>query len=87
MLNKTTARTIRTANTAILNEIIAEVRLRQRTLQAEIGSTFRVGDAVYFDSRTGVRVTGTIVKINQKTIKVATKDSTWKVSPSLLRAA
>ena len=87
MLNKTTRHAIRTANTDILNEIIAEVKLRQRTLQAEIGSTFRVGDAVYFDSKRGMRVTGTIEKINRKTIKVATPTGRWSVSPSLLKAA
>ena len=87
MLNKTTRHAIRTANTDILNEIIAEVKLRQRTLQAEIGSTFRVGDSVYFDSKRGMRVTGTIEKINRKTIKVATPTGLWSVSPSLLKAA
>jgi len=87
MLNKTTRHAIRTANTAILNEIIAEVKLRQRSLQYEIGRSFRVGDAVYFDSKRGMRVTGTIEKINRKTIKVATPTGLWSVSPSLLKAA
>ena len=50
-------------------------------------AAFRVGDAVYFDSKRGMRVTGTIEKINRKTIKVATPTGLWSVSPSLLKAA
>ena len=87
MLNKTTLNAIRNADNATLNAIITEVKLRQRSLQTEIGRSFRVGDAVYFNDRRGMKVTGTIEKINQKTIKVATMGGTWKVSPSLLMAA
>lgn len=48
---------------------------------------FRVGDAVYFNSKRGMKVSGTIQKINTKTIKVSTDSGIWSVSPGLLKAA
>lgn len=87
MLNKTTLTAIRNADMNTLNAIITEVKLRQRSIQAEIGGSFQVGDSVYFNDKRGAKVTGTITKVNRKTIKVTTMGGNWSVSPSLLRAA
>ena len=87
ILNQTTVETIRNANMDELNTIIALVRDRQRSIQTEIGGSFRVGDSVYFNDKRGAKVTGIIKKINRKTIKVDTGGYLWSVSPSLLKVA
>lgn len=47
---------------------------------------FNYGDEVEFDSKRGMTVTGTITKINTKTIKIKTPMGlVWNVSPGLLR--
>lgn len=46
---------------------------------------FSVGDTVSFTPQCNHVVVGTIVRLNQKTATVATKDgSSWRVSPALL---
>lgn len=90
MINQTTLKTIRTANVSQLNEIISEVKARQRSLQAEVALNFYKGQKVSFASRTGELVEGNIEKVNQKTIKVRQtngRNVLWTVSPSLLKAA
>lgn len=86
-MNATTLRTIRNADMALINEIIAEIKDRQRAIQHEIGSTFRKGQQVQFTGRRGEHVVGEIIKVNRKSIKVKAGFSTWSVSPSLLSAA
>jgi uncharacterized protein YxjI len=78
---------IRNASMDEINTMIALIRDRQRSLQVEIGSSFRVGDSVYFNDKRGAKVTGIISKVNRKTIKVTTPNGQWSVSPSLLNAA
>lgn len=53
--------------------------------QAEAVSIFNVGDYVYFFDRNGHKISGTITKINAKTIKVKSSMAVWSVSPSLLK--
>lgn len=55
--------------------------------QQKATATLAVGQRVEFDSRKGMKVTGTIIKVNQKTVSVSTDQGTWKVSGSLLRPA
>lgn len=47
---------------------------------------FKVGDRVTFHDRNNIRVTGTVSRINQKTVTVApdNKDGHWRVSAALL---
>lgn len=52
--------------------------------QMIIKSEFRVGDSVYFSSRTGIKYSGIISKINKKNIQVICANEIWDVSPSLL---
>lgn len=47
---------------------------------------FRYGQTVEFDAR-GRLWTGTVEKINAKTIKVKCAGMTWRVAPNLLRPA
>jgi hypothetical protein len=86
-INQTTLKTIRNADVATINEIIREIKERQRSLQQEIATSFRKGQAVQFTARRGEVVKGIVEKVNRKTIVVKTDLVTWKVSPSLLRAA
>lgn len=87
MLNKTTMNAIRNADNATLDAIADMVRARRSMISQEIKGSFSVGDAVFFNDKRGMKVTGTILKINPKTIKVSTNLGLWKVSPSLLMAA
>ncbi len=50
---------------------------------------FRPGMRVYFDSKRGRRVYGTITKVNSSTITLREDDSigTWKVSTTMLHKA
>ena len=48
---------------------------------------FRVGDKVQFDSAKRGTVSGKIMKVNRKTVKVRADDMVmWTVSPGLLKA-
>lgn len=54
--------------------------------QAPVRSAFKVGDRVTFNDRHNVPVTGTISRINQKTVTVVpdNQDGHWRISPALL---
>lgn len=48
----------------------------------------RLGDKVFFTSEQGQRITGTLIKLNRKTVSLCTHDGHhWRVSPSLLTRA
>lgn len=70
-----------------LREAESALKVRWRELQRRAAISYRVGDKVSFISRSGETVTGTVLKINQKTISLKSGYTTWKVSPSLLRKA
>jgi len=87
-LNQTTLNTIRNADRATLDAIIAEIKMRQRTIQQEIAVSYRIGDKVRFDANRRGMIEGLVTKVNQKTIKVKQTNGlgvTWSVSPSLLK--
>jgi hypothetical protein len=48
---------------------------------------FSVGMAVKFDTDDGRTITGTVARLNQRTVTVVTASGRWRVSPSLLRTA
>ncbi len=87
MLNKTTMNAIRNADNNTLDAIVEMVKARRSMISREVASSFSVGDAVFFNDKRGMKVTGTILKINPKTIRVSTNNGLWKVSPSLLKAS
>lgn len=73
---------------AELNEVQSALNVRFRELQHRAAISFRVGDKVKFQSRTGNTISGTVTKVNQKTVSVvATTGHNWKVSGSLLQRA
>lgn len=46
---------------------------------------FLPGDKVSFDDRDGTSLTGTVVRVNQKTVTVLVDRVRWKVAGTLLR--
>lgn len=68
-----------------LNRVIAAVKLQRTHNARNITRKLLVGDVVSFDTRSGT-VTGTVRKVNPKTVLV--KDSAsatqWKVTATLL---
>lgn len=68
-----------------LREVQNALTVRFRELQARAAHSFVRGDKVSFKTRNGETITGTVAKINQKTVTVNTTTSQWKVSGSLLR--
>lgn len=73
-----------------INALIPVFNARMKALrnvkQAQAKAQFSVGDSVFFTSR-GQKVTGKVIKIMPKNIKVETMNGLWKVAPSLLSAA
>ena len=73
-----------------MNALIPVLNARMKALrnvkQTQAKAQFSVGDSVFFTSR-GQKVTGKVIKIMPKNIKVETMSGLWKVSPSLLSAA
>lgn len=62
------------------------LRAQQDRLTREATECFFIGDEVFFQSRKGMKVYGTVEKVNRKTIIVKEEDSfrTWRVSANLL---
>lgn len=67
--------------------IIAAVNYKSKERQARAAHSFRAGDKVCFTTKYGEKITGTVLKVNQKTVSVKTATTTWKVSGSLLSRA
>lgn len=71
-----------------LNSFVDLFKARQTSLSKEIAQAFVVGQKVKFNSKRGMTVTGTVKKVNTKTIIVdAGPAMQYRVSPSLLTAA
>ena len=88
MINATTLKAIRNADSETLNAMIHEINARRRTVNQKISSKFTVGQMVEFNTKKGVVERGEVEKINSKTISVRTAPLVrWRVSPTLLRAA
>ena len=84
---------VQTAITAIrnmtndeINQVVEAIKL-QRTFNArQTARTLTVGDTVSFDARTRGVITGTVTKINRKTVIVNTPtQGKWKVTASILK--
>ena len=68
-----------------LNRVIAAVKLQRTHNARNITRKLLVGDVVSFDTRSGT-VTGTVRKVNPKTVLVKDSKSAtqWKVTATLL---
>lgn len=81
LIDSTTLRLASIEELRDLNRMVCEA-IRAR--ESATAGTFLVGDRVSFMAKDGRKVTGVVVKINTKTIKVKSIDMGWAVSPSLL---
>jgi small-conductance mechanosensitive channel len=61
------------------------VVIAMKRLQATATMMFRPGDRVSFQNSIRETLTGTVMKVNQKTVSVRVGTTTWKVSGTLLR--
>lgn len=55
-------------------------QLRRITLYEKL-KDFQIGEKVIFKNKEGNTFTGTVIRINQKTLTVMTQDSYWYCSP------
>jgi len=76
---------IRNMNNDELNQVIEAVKLQRTWLARTMTRAMAVGDTVEFTGRGGRTVTGTVTKINRKTVIVNEGFTNWKVPASLLR--
>jgi putative ribosome biogenesis GTPase RsgA len=69
-----------------LNEVIEAVKLKRQHLSRQATRDIMVGDIVGFEGRRGQRVSGKVVKVNQKTLVVldSKTQTRWKVSGTLV---
>jgi hypothetical protein len=67
---------------AELNGLICDT---MRRLQRTAARSFRMGDLVSFVDRNGRTLSGTVIKVNQKTVSVRSGNTTWRVTGSLLK--
>jgi len=72
-----------------LNHLIVErLKLIAQARSTAMLARFSIGDRVSFQSHSGERKTGTIVRLNKKTASIATDDGQqWNVHPGFLSSA
>lgn len=78
---------IRNMNNDEINQVVEAIKL-QRTFNARTATrSLMVGDTVSFDARTRGVITGTVLKINLKTVQVRCDrtQGLWKVTASALK--
>ncbi len=70
----------------MINRMSADrIRLMQKAGSLYFMAKFNVGDTVYWKGNDGTQRSGQIVRLNQKTATIKTKDQgQWNVSPQLL---
>jgi len=67
------------------HRVVSRLKHLHQTRRFQELARFNLGDTVSFTPECGHVVTGTIVRLNQKTATVAAKDGqSWRVSPALL---
>jgi len=78
---------IRNMNADEINQVVEAIKL-QRTYNARTATrSLMVGDTVSFDAKTRGIITGTVTKINTKTVQVRCNrtQGLWKVTASVLK--
>ena len=85
---------VQTAITAIrnmtndeINQVVEAIKLKRTFNARQTARTLTVGDTVSFDARTRGVITGTVTKINTKTVQVRCNrtQGIWKVTASMLK--
>ena len=63
-----------------------EAALSRPAFQHTKRADFKIGDRVIFNDRNGAPISGTVSRVNQKTVTVVpdNRDGHWRVSPALL---
>ena len=70
---------------ADLNRVVDAIKLRRTFVAKESARGLFIGDSVQFTGRGNRTVTGTVTKVNTKTVVVDTvRDGKWKVTASML---
>jgi len=82
---QTAVEAIRNSNNDELNQIIEAIKLQRTWLARTTARALAVGDTVQFAGRGGRTVTGTVTKINRKTVIVKDGYTNWKVTASMLK--
>lgn len=68
-----------------LTEVLNVARKRSKQLEEQEANAFGVGDRVEFTDKWGKKQTGTVTKINQRTVSLdADTGVSWRVSPRFL---
>jgi len=69
-----------------LNEAIEAIKLKRTALARSVTRKLMVGDIVSFEERKGATVTGTVMKVNPKTVVVRDRSTNiqWKVTASMV---
>jgi len=69
-----------------LNQVIEAIKLKRTHLARQASRSLMVGDTVSFDAKTRGVVTGTVTKVNRKTVQVRCNrtQGLWKVTASML---
>lgn len=83
---------VETAVTAIyrasndeLDQMVEAIKLRRTALSKAVVRAIAVGDTVEFIGRDNLPVTGTVTKVNRKTLLVKRGFTTWRVTASLCK--
>ena len=77
---------IQRMDNAELNRVIAAVKSQRTYIARNMTRKLMVGDVVSFEERKGATVTGTVMKVNPKTVVVRDRSTNiqWKVTATLL---
>ena len=69
-----------------LDDIIEVLRSHRTFLSRKAVRSLSIGNTVSFDNGKGSRIKGTVIKVNQKNVKVRCNQtqSTWRVAASFL---
>jgi hypothetical protein len=72
---------------SLYHRVITEFRARRQLEDSRAMMAFSNGDKVEFDGRRGRLITGTVERVNQKTVSVTncSDGRSWRVPGSLLR--
>lgn len=82
---QTAVEAIRNMNNDEINQVVEAIKLQRTYLARTTARAMAIGDTVEFDAR-GRTVTGTVTKINRKTVVVREQGyGQWRVTASLLR--
>ena len=77
---------IYTMNAEDINVLVDAIKMRRNQLAKQTTRIVRRGDKVEFDSKYGGVTSGTVTKVNQKTIVIdCGSEGNWKVSASMVR--